>query len=128
MGQVNVKPKAQVAEEQKQSLVQQLSRERKNQEAMGITYNGIRYAGSPDNRQTLAEAIQFAEDAGITTFASWKDSDNQFHQDLPVEDVKEAYRLIGQNRTRLIVMESIFTQQVLDGTITSVVKLDWSAA
>lgn len=128
MGQVNVKPKAQVEEDQKQSLVKQISRERKKQEALGITYNGMRYAGSPDNRQTIAEAIQFADDARASTFEAWKDSDNQFHQNLPVVDVKEAYRLIGQNRTRLIALEGTFVQQALEGTITSVDELDWSAA
>ena len=63
-------------------LLQQLTQARKEQERQGVTINGIRYAGDPGNRQALQEAIAFMEDAGLTQFPSFKDSDNGFHVDL----------------------------------------------
>lgn len=125
MGNIKLKTASEVSEENKQQLIKAIGNERKNQEELGITYNDIRYAGSPDNRQTIAEAIQFANDSGVTVFPSWKDSDNKFHTNLPVVDVENAYRLIGQNRTALIAKEAEYIKLVNEGIVTDTSQLDW---
>lgn len=112
--------------DQKAKRINEINRQRKASERQGITHNGIRYAGSPEDRQALDEAVTFAEDAGITEFSAWKDSDNQFHANHPVADVVEAYRLIGQNRMRLIELEGQYIAQVQAGELTDVDGLDWS--
>lgn len=109
-----------------EQLISEINRQRKAAERQGITYNGIRYAGSPEDRQAMDEAVTFAEDAGITEFSAWKDSDNEFHPNHPVADVVEAYRLIGQNRMRLIELEGQYIAQVQAGELADVVGLDWS--
>ena len=76
--------------EVKKQLMSDLSAERKEQERQGVTINGIRYAGDPGNRQTLQEAIAFMENASLTEFPTWKDSDDVFHADHPLADVKDA--------------------------------------
>lgn len=106
-------------------LISEINRQRKAAERQGITYNGIRYAGSPEDRQAMDESVKFAEDAGITEFSAWKDSDNQFHANHPVADVVEAYRLIGQNRMRLIELEGQYIAQVQAGELTDVDGLAW---
>jgi len=73
-------------------LLQQLTQARKEQERQGVTINGIRYAGDPSNRQAMQEAVAFMDDAGLTEFPIWKDSDDVFHVDHPLVDVFEAYR------------------------------------
>ena len=86
-------------------LLRQLTQERKEQEQQGVTINGIRYAGDPGNRQTLQEAITYIEDAGLTKFPKWKDSDNQFHAGHLLSDVVDAYQAIGERRAALIAIE-----------------------
>ena len=56
---------------------------------------------------------------------AWKDSDNQFHQDHPVADVKDALRLIGQRRSALIALESLYVGQIVYELI-DIHDLDWS--
>ena len=106
-------------------LLSQLSAMRKAQEAQGITLNGIRYAGDPGNRQALQEAVAFMEDAALTEFPKWKDSDGQFHADHLLSDVVDAYRAIGARRVQLIAAEGQYAAQVVDGSLTEVTGLTW---
>ena len=106
-------------------LISQLSATRKSQEAQGVTINGIRYAGDPGNRQALQEAIAFMEDATLTEFPSWKDSDDVFHVDHPLIHVVDAYRAIGARRVQLIAAEGQYAAQVVDGSLTEVTGLTW---
>lgn len=110
----------------RRSMVEPLVRaQRKAAERQGVTLNGVRYAGDPGNRQALQEAILSADDGQLTAFSAWKDSDNQFHQDHPVADVKDALRAIGQRRSALIALESLYVGQVVDELI-DIHELDWS--
>ena len=111
-----------------EQLLQQLTQARKEQERQGVTINGIRYAGDPSNRQALKEAVAFMDDAGLTEFASWKDSDDVFHVDHPVVDVVNAYRAIGSRRAQLIAAEGQYAAQVVDGSLTEVTGLTWPVA
>ena len=106
-------------------LLQQLTQERKEQERQGVVINGIRYAGDPGNRQTLQEAIAFMEDAGLTEFAIWKDSDGVFHQNNPLADVKDAARAIGARRSQLIAAEGEYAAQIIAGTLTDLTEVVW---
>ena len=106
-------------------LLRQLTQERKEQERQGVTLNGIRYAGDPGNRQTLQEAIAFMEDAGLTEFEGFKDSDNQFHIDHPVADAVDAYRAIGMRRVALIAAEGEYAAQITAGTLTDLSEVVW---
>lgn len=126
MGTVNIKPASKIASEKRQALIREVNQQRKAAEAKGIRYNGVRYAGSPEDRQALAEAIDFARDAGLTSFTAWKDSDGRYHSNHPLSDVEDAYRLLGQNRMRLIQLEGQFHAQVGQGILTSIEGLDWS--
>jgi len=111
--------------EVKKQLMSDLSAERKAQELQGVTINGIRYAGDPGNRQTLQEAIAFMEDAGLTEFAIWKDSDGVFHQNNPLADVKDAARAIGARRSQLIAAEGEYAAQIIAGTLTDLTEVVW---
>ena len=106
-------------------LLQQLTQARKEQETQGVTINGIRYAGDPGNRQALQEAIAFMEDAGLTEFEGFKDSDNQFHIDHPVADAVDAYRAIGMRRVALIAAEGEYAAQIIAGTLTDLTEVVW---
>ena len=106
-------------------LLQQLTQARKEQETQGVTINNIRYAGDPGNRQTLQEAIAFMEDAGLTEFAIWKDSDGVFHQNNPLADVKDAARAIGARRSQLIAAEGEYAAQIIAGTLTDLTEVVW---
>ncbi|MDG4866549.1 hypothetical protein P8631_00790 [Guyparkeria sp. 1SP6A2] len=85
---------------------------RKAAEATGVTVNAIRYAGDAGNRAALREAVDFAEAAGLTTFASWKDSDDTFHTDHPVAEVKQALNDIASRRSQLIAREGELVAQI----------------
>ncbi|MCE8004211.1 DUF4376 domain-containing protein [Billgrantia ethanolica] len=85
---------------------------RKAAEAEGIRHNDIRYAGDPENRQAIREALEAAEDAGMQAFNRWKDSDNRFHVDHPVADVWAALRAIATRRSQLINREGDFVAQI----------------
>ena len=111
--------------EVKKQLMSDLSAERKAQELQGVTINGIRYAGDPGNRQTLQEAIAFMEDAGLTEFAIWKNSDGVFHQNNPLADVKDAARAIGARRSQLIAAEGEYAAQIIAGTLTDLTEVVW---
>jgi hypothetical protein len=106
-------------------ILQQLTAKRKEQEQQGVTINGIRYAGDPGNRQTLQEAITYIEDAGLTEFPGFKDSDNGFHVDHPVADVVDAYRAIGMRRVALIAAEGEYAAQIIAGTLTDLTEVVW---
>jgi len=106
-------------------LLQQLTQARKEQETQGVTINGIRYAGDPGNRQALQEAIAFMEEAGLTEFPGWKDSDNKFHVDHPLADVVQAYRAIGIQRVNLIATEGNHANKIISGKITDLKKVKW---
>jgi len=106
-------------------LLSQLSAARKAQEQQGVVINGIRYAGDPGNRQALQEAITYIEDAGLTEFAIWKDSDDVFHADHPLADVKDAARAIGVRRSQLIAAEGEYAAQITAGTLTDLSEVVW---
>ena len=86
-------------------LLQQLTQARKEQETQGVTINDIRYAGDPGNRQALQESIAFMDNAGLTEFPKWKDSDNQFHAGHLLSDVVDAYQAIGRSEERRVGKE-----------------------
>ena len=106
-------------------LLQRLTQSRKEQERQGVTLNDIRYAGDPGNRQALQEAISFMEDAGLTEFPGWKDSDGQFHVNHPLSDVLDAYRAIGERRAALIATEGEYAKQITAGTLTDLNEVTW---
>ena len=106
-------------------LLQQLTQARKEQEQQGVVINGIRYAGDPGNRQALQEAIAFMDDAGLTEFESWKDSDNVFHANHPLVDVVDAYQAIGARRAQLIATEGEYAAQIIAGTLTDLTEVVW---
>ncbi|WP_417788180.1 hypothetical protein [Stutzerimonas xanthomarina] len=99
--------------------------QRKKAEALGVTVNGIRYDGSPENRQAMQEALTAAADAGMATFASWKDSEGQYHTNHPVSGVEAALRKIGQRRAILIAMEAQHVDAVVAGDV-DVLELSWT--
>lgn len=78
---------------------------RKADEADGVTINGVRYSGSPENRQSLADALELASEEGITEIAPWKDSDDAFHVSVSVNDVRQARSQIIKRRAVLISQE-----------------------
>ena len=106
-------------------LLRLLTQARKEQERQGVTINDIRYAGDPGNRQALQEAIEFMNDAGLTEFTKWKDSDNVFHFDLPVSEVFNAYRAVGMRRLQLISAEGDYAEQIIAGTLTDLTQVTW---
>ena len=85
---------------------------RKAAESAGITLNSLRYAGDPSNRQALMEALDLADSTGQTTFATWKDSDDKFHSDHPVADVRQALHDIAARRGELIAREGELNAQI----------------
>ena len=108
-----------------EQLLGQLSAARKAQEQQCVTINNIRYAGDPGNRQTLQEAITYIEDAGLTEFPTWKDSDGVFHADHPLADVKDAVRAIGARRSQLIAAEGEYAAQIAAGTLIDLSEVTW---
>ena len=106
-------------------LLSQLTAARKEQERQGVVINGIRYAGDPGNRQALQEAIEFMNDAGLTEFPAWKDSDDVFHADHPLADVKDAVRAIGARRSQLIAAEGEYAAQIAAGTLIDLSEVTW---
>ena len=107
-------------------LLWQLTQQRKAQERQGVVINGIRYAGDPGNRQSLQEAIAFMENASLTEFPTWKDSDDVFHADHPLADVKDAARAIGARRSQLVAAEGEYAAQIIAGTLTDLSEVVWS--
>ena len=108
-----------------EQLLGQLTAARKEQEQQGVVINGIRYAGDPGNRQALQEAIACMDDAGLTEFESWKDSDNVFHANHPLVDVVDAYQAIGARRAQLIATEGEYAAQIIAGTLTDLTEVVW---
>ena len=107
-------------------LLSQLTAARKEQEQQGVTINGIRYAGDPGNRQAVQEAIAFMEDAGLTEFPAWKDSDDVFHAGHLLSDVVDAYQAIGERRAALIAIEGEYAEKITEGTLTDLGEVVWS--
>ena len=108
-----------------EQLLSQLTAARKEQEQQGVVINNIRYAGDPGNRQALQESIAFMEDAGLTKFPKWKDSDGQFHVNHPLADATNAYRAIGERRAQLIALEGEHAEQITVGTLTDLNEVTW---
>jgi len=106
-------------------LLQQLTQARKDQERQGVTINGIRYGGEPENRQALQEAIAFMDDVGLTQFPRFKDSDGKFYTDHPLADVLDAYRAIGARRASLIAAEGEYAEQITAGKLTDLSEVVW---
>lgn len=109
---------------QRAQVEPQVKAQRKKAEALGVTVNGVHYDGSPDNRQAMQEALTAAADAGMTTFASWKDSAGQHHVNRPVIDVEDALRKIGQRRARLIALEAQHVDAVIADEV-DLLALEW---
>jgi cell division ATPase FtsA len=105
-------------------LLRQLTQARKFQERQGVTINGIRYAGDPGNRQSLKEAIEFMNEAGLTEFPKWKCSDDEFRVNHPLADVADAYRAIGMRRVALIAAEGEYAAQIIAGTLTDLTETE----
>lgn len=113
-------------EEAKADQIAAINRARKDEEAQGIMLNDVRYSGSQGNRQSLREAIEYAEDVGKETFSTWKDSDNNYHDDHPLADVKEALSLIAENRDKLIGKEATKVAQIKEAeTVKEVQAITW---
>ncbi|UTA78963.1 hypothetical protein J4377_13475 [Halomonas sp. XH26] len=110
---------------QKASLKEVIESQRKTAEAEGVVINDVRYSGDPANRQALLEVVQFAREASIESFESWKDSDDQFHANHPLVDVEQALQAIAHRRGTLIALEAQYQSQVDDGTLTDVSELTW---
>ena len=100
------------------AIKSQSTRRRKRLERQGVTINGVRYAGDADTRNAIREAVDFAESAGMTAFASWKDDDGTFHANHPVADVNDALLAIAQRRSALIAREGEIHAACDDGTAT----------
>lgn len=113
-------------QEKRTLLVNQLSAERKKVEADGVVVSGARFSGDPANRQALNEALQLAGRASLTTFETWKDSDNSYFSDFNVSDVDTALIQIGNKRSALIAREAQYAQQIMSGELTDITGLDWS--
>jgi len=64
-------------------------------------------------------------DAGLTQFPRFKDSDGAFYVDHPLVDVLDAYRLIGVRRASLIASEGQYAGQIAAGTLTDLTELTW---
>jgi hypothetical protein len=109
----------------RQALITQLTAARKEQERQGVAINGIRYAGDPGNRQALQEAIAYIEDAGLTEFPTWKDSDDVFHAGHLLSDVVDAYQAIGERRAALIAIEGEYAEKITEGTLTDLSEVVW---
>jgi hypothetical protein len=113
--------------ELKSEKITDIESQRKEQERIGVTINGVRYAGDASNRQALSEAIQFAEAAGITRFARWKDSDGRFPMEHPVADVQQALIAIAQRRGQLIAREGELVGLVSEATTREdIAAIEWS--
>lgn len=110
---------------EKQSLLIELKTIRKEREAEHVLVNNIPYSGDRNNRQSLNEAISFAESVGITKFELWKDSNGNFHSNHPVKDVVKALEKINSRRSALITLEGKYREKIKSGKITSLSKLDW---
>lgn len=85
---------------------------RKQVEIEGVTLNGIRYSGSPENRTAVKEAIEMASYSSITEIKRFKDSDGVFHDNVAISDIEQALVAIGQNRINLIDTEGDLSAEI----------------
>ena len=60
-----------------------------------------------------------------TEFPAWKDSDDVFHADHPLADVKDAARAIGARRSQLVAAEGEYAAQIIAGTLTDLTEVVW---
>lgn len=95
---VDTTPPEPTLEDLKRRKRRKIEQARKQAEAEGVTLEGVRYAGDPENRQALREALEYADASGITTFDAWKTSDDDYLTDHPVAQVQQAYQEIGARR------------------------------
>ncbi|MGQ7248294.1 DUF4376 domain-containing protein [Halomonas sp. V046] len=103
-----------------------IEQSRKDAEAYGVNLNGIRYAGDPSNRQALSEVLDLAEATDTTIISAWKDSDDQFHSDHPVADVRQALLDIAARRGDLIAQEGALAAQITAAkTVEAVEAITW---
>ncbi|UYV20902.1 hypothetical protein K1Y77_17220 (plasmid) [Halomonas qaidamensis] len=99
--------------------------QRKKAEALGVTVKGVRYDGSPSNRNAIQEALNAVNHSGATEFPVWKCSDNHTHANHPASDVLEALIKIGQRRSVLIAKEAEYIELAAAGD-ADVMALDWA--
>jgi len=64
-------------------------------------------------------------DAGLTQFPRFKDSDGAFYVDHPLIDVVNAYRAIGVRRSSLIAAEGQYAAHIIAGTLTDLTEVTW---
>jgi hypothetical protein len=55
----------------------------------------------------------------------WKDSDGGYHNGHLLSDVRDALRKVGDRRSVLIALESLYVSQVADDQI-DIHELDWT--
>lgn len=105
----------------------EIKAQRKRAEAVGVTLNGVRYAGDPDSRTAMQEALSAVNHSGATVFPVWKDSDGQTHINHPASDVMDALIKIGARRSALIAKEAEYIELAAAGEV-DMQALDWTTA
>ena len=100
------------------AIKSQATQRRKRFEARGVMLDGVRYAGDAPTRNSIREAVDFADSIGMTTFDMWKDDDGRFHADHPVDAVRDALEAIAQRRSALISREGEIHAACDAGTAT----------
>ena len=105
----------------------EIKAQRKRAEAVGVTLNGVRYAGDSDNRTAIQEALNAVNHSGATVFPIWKDSDDQAHVNHPASDVLAALVKIGERRGALMAKEAEYVAQAASGEV-DIQALDWTTA
>lgn len=121
-----VAPPAKTLEELKSEKESEIVSARKAEEKQGVVIDGVRYAGDAENRQTLEEAVRFAQATNLTTFQIWKDSDNSYHANHPVSKVSDAIMMIAQHRNLLIAKEAPKVAEIEAAkTFEEVDKVTW---
>lgn len=105
----------------------EIKAQRKRAETVGVTLNGVRYAGDPDNRTAMQEALNAVNHSGAAVFPIWKDSDGNTHLSHPASDVLDALVKIGGRRSALMAKEAEYVAQAAGGEM-DVQDLDWRTA
>lgn len=105
----------------------EIKAQRKRAETVGVTLNGVRYAGDPGNRTAMQEALSAVNHSGATAFPIWKDSDGQTHINHPASDVLTALVKIGERRSALMAKEAEYVAQAASGD-ADIQALDWATA
>lgn len=84
----------------------QINAKRKLLEDAPLVRGGVTYTGTTQERQAIKEALDYAEAAGVTAFAEWKDSVGAFHPNHPASEVRSALLEIAARRAALIAREA----------------------